>query len=104
MSELSKYASVFRSCAQVLGLGESQITRSDVENYLSYLKGKGINYRQIIGWKNAKYTVLSVLQNILDGKDITQLEIDWGKQDLITNYKENPEYFEKIVAAKVSLG
>lgn len=101
MNNVFKYASVFRSYA--LGLGESQISRADVENYLAYLKGKGINYKQIAGWKNAQYTVLSVLQKILAGTELSQLEIDWGRADLATNYRENPEYFDKVVAARSSL-
>lgn len=103
MENLLKFADTFCIYAQVLGLGESEITREQVQKYLDNLKSRRINYNQIVGWKNARYTVLSLLQNILDGKEIVQEEIDWGKQDLKDNYKESTEFLDKIIGHKESL-
>ena len=103
MDMLLKFADTFSRNAQALGLGESEITREQVQRYLDNLKGRRINYSQIVGWKNARYTVLSLLQNILDGKDIIQDEIDWGRQDLKDNYKESTEFLDKIIGHKDAL-
>ena len=103
MENLLKFADIFSRNAQALGLGESEITREQVQRYLDNLKGRRINYSQIVGWKNARYTVLSLLQNILDGKDIIQDEIDWGRQDLKDNYKESTEFLDKIIGHKDAL-
>ena len=104
MDNILKFATIFNSYAQVLGLGESQISKGDVQKYLEYLKGKGINYKDIAGWRNAKYTVLSLLQNIIDGNEVVQDEIAWGRKDLVSNYKEDPKYLDKIIGARKSLG
>jgi carbohydrate-selective porin OprB len=105
MDMLLKFADVFSRNAQVLGLGESGITREQVQRYLDNLKGRRINYNQIVGWENAKYTVLSLLQNILDGKALKDdgPEIGWGKKDLEGNYKESTEFLDKIIVQRESL-
>lgn len=105
MEKILKFAETFRIYAQVLGLGESEITREQVQRYLENLKGRRIEYSRIVGWKGAAYTVLSLLQNILDGKELADNgpEISWGRQDLKDNYKENPKFLDKIIAQRSSL-
>ena len=105
MESLLKFADTFCRNAQVLGLGESEITREQVQGYLDDLKGRRIDYSRIVGWKGAAYTVLSLLQNILDGKELADNgpEIGWGRQDLKDNYKENPKFLDKIIAQREGL-